>query len=344
MPAVSFRSLIGSGTPRNGPSARLAAQRAPRRADGDEGVQLRVEPLDPLEVQLDELGRRDLAAADEVGLLGRGQEGELVHSLRSSISTAITGPRRRASRVLRVLGAQQLHARARSSTIRARAAQPDPPEPRPVLLVVVDQHLDVRVRLDVPQALQRAACASACRRPPCRACRRRARSRSGRRAGGPRASTVASRATRASSGDGKAGADERLRPAQAAPCRPAGSSGSASGGAPNEAATRSGGGVAVERRPLARRCGRRRGSSPPSARAASPGRGSRRPRARSTRSSASRPGRCTPARSAAAAPSGPSFTHEAWMFVIHGWSASRATACTSRASRKVGPRRARPFR
>ena len=51
-----------------------------------------------------------------------------------------------------------------------------------------------------------------------------------------------------------------------------------------------------------------------------------------------------PPRSAACAPSTPSFTQEAWTFVIHGWSASRPTACMSTASRKVGPGRARPFR
>ena len=52
----------------------------------------------------------------------------------------------------------------------------------------------------------------------------------------------------------------------------------------------------------------------------------------------------TPARSAAATPSGPAFTHETWTFVIHGCSASRPTACMSRNSPNVGPRRASPFR
>ena len=50
----------------------------------------------------------------------------------------------------------------------------------------------------------------------------------------------------------------------------------------------------------------------------------------------------TPARKAAATPSGPSFTQETCTFVIHGCSASRATACTSSVSPKVGPERARP--
>ena len=51
-----------------------------------------------------------------------------------------------------------------------------------------------------------------------------------------------------------------------------------------------------------------------------------------------------PARSAACAPSIPSFTHEACTFVIQGCSASRPTACMSSASRNVGPGRARPLR
>ena len=86
--------MIGSGTPWNGPLGGLAGRGGERllRADGDVGVQLGVEPLDPLQVGLDELDRRDLAAADEGRLLGRGQEGEAVHSIRSSIETAITGP------------------------------------------------------------------------------------------------------------------------------------------------------------------------------------------------------------------------------------------------------------
>src|SRR5439155_4094288 len=55
-------------------------------------VQLRVEPLDPLEVLLDELDRRGAAAADELRLLRRAQEGELAHSVRSAIRISISGP------------------------------------------------------------------------------------------------------------------------------------------------------------------------------------------------------------------------------------------------------------
>ena len=46
----------------------------------------------------------------------------------------------------------------------------------------------------------------------------------------------------------------------------------------------------------------------------------------------------------AAAPSGPIFTQETWMFWISGLSTSRETACISTASRKVGPGRDRPFK
>ena len=319
MPAVSFRSLIGSGTPRNGPSGQLAARAAARGllgADGHVGVQLGVEPLDPLQVGLDELDRRDLAAPDEIGLLGRGQEGEAVHSLRSSISTAITGPGRRVLAVLRVLRGEQLEAWG-SSTIRARAAQPHPPEPRPVLVVVVDQHLDARIGLDVAQPLQapgplrllvdrrvqRVALDHEADRDDVRPPGRRRRSR-GARPARPQATARPGR-TSSAGRRRRARVDRRVerlgerrrrrttrRRARGRACRTASSAGAARG--------------------------RRRGSPPPSARAAAPGRGSRRPRARSTRSSACRRGRSRPPASAACAPSSPSFTQDAWMFVIHG--------------------------
>ena len=46
-----------------------------------------------------------------------------------------------------------------------------------------------------------------------------------------------------------------------------------------------------------------------------------------------------PASRQAAAPSGPSFTQDTWMFGISGCSTSRATACISTVSRNVGPLR-----
>src|SRR5438552_2183735 len=80
-------------------------------------------PLDPLQIGLDELDRRDLAAAHELRLLGRGREGEVggydaLHSLRSSIETAITGPPGGRSRYCGYLAARSSTARG-SSTIRA---------------------------------------------------------------------------------------------------------------------------------------------------------------------------------------------------------------------------------
>jgi len=64
-------------------------------------------------------------------------------------------PGRRPLAVLRVLGGEQLHGPAIVHDPR-RSAQAHPPEPRPVVLVVVDQHLDPRVRLDVREPLQSA--------------------------------------------------------------------------------------------------------------------------------------------------------------------------------------------
>jgi hypothetical protein len=48
-------------------------------ADGDVGVQLRVELLDPAEIRLDQLDGRRLAAADELRLLERRGERELAN-------------------------------------------------------------------------------------------------------------------------------------------------------------------------------------------------------------------------------------------------------------------------
>ena len=44
---------------------------------GDEGVQLGIEPFDPIEVELGELERRDLLVSDQPCLLGRREEREL---------------------------------------------------------------------------------------------------------------------------------------------------------------------------------------------------------------------------------------------------------------------------
>ena len=74
MPAVLFRSLIGIGTPWNGPS------RAARRFvdDGHVCVQLRVEPLDPLEVERGQFCGRELVCAHARRQLEGGREREVV--------------------------------------------------------------------------------------------------------------------------------------------------------------------------------------------------------------------------------------------------------------------------
>ena len=79
IPAVVSRSLSAIGTPWNGASAGAPAfsLRLGERllgADRHERAELRIEPLDPLEVGLDELDRRDLALPDEARLLGRREE------------------------------------------------------------------------------------------------------------------------------------------------------------------------------------------------------------------------------------------------------------------------------
>jgi hypothetical protein len=48
-------------------------------ADGHEGAELGVQALDSLQVELDELDRRDAALPDEASLLGRREERELGH-------------------------------------------------------------------------------------------------------------------------------------------------------------------------------------------------------------------------------------------------------------------------
>jgi hypothetical protein len=67
-----------------GREPRLGLLRLGQRPLGEhdpEGVQLRVEPLDPLEMELDELARGDLAAADQLGLAHGAREGDLLADL-----------------------------------------------------------------------------------------------------------------------------------------------------------------------------------------------------------------------------------------------------------------------
>ncbi len=78
-------SLTAIGTPSSGRSAAGAAARVglvgfQQRALGEhdaERVQLRVEARDPLEVELDQLARGDLARGDQLRLAGDSGVGEL---------------------------------------------------------------------------------------------------------------------------------------------------------------------------------------------------------------------------------------------------------------------------
>ena len=63
-------------------------------------------------------------------------------------------PPRRISLVLRILRHQQLHRRRRLGQHPRDPVDPHPPQMRPVLVVLVDEHRHPRVRRDVPQPLQ----------------------------------------------------------------------------------------------------------------------------------------------------------------------------------------------
>ena len=89
IPAVSWRSLIEIGTPRNGGSAGIVvgrepllrgagASRAKSAATVTYAPRCPLMTIDALEVELDELGRRHLAAAQECGLFQCGREREVV--------------------------------------------------------------------------------------------------------------------------------------------------------------------------------------------------------------------------------------------------------------------------
>ena len=83
-PAMSVSSLIAIGTPFSG-GASVAAAGVGRVGRGErlvgehdpERAQLRVEPLDPLEVELGQLARGDLARPDQLGLAREAGEGEV---------------------------------------------------------------------------------------------------------------------------------------------------------------------------------------------------------------------------------------------------------------------------
>ncbi len=83
-PAMSVSSLMAIGTPLSGGRVRAAPAvggvgRGERLlAEHDpEGVEPRVQPRDPLEVELGQLARRHLAVADQLGLAREAGEGEV---------------------------------------------------------------------------------------------------------------------------------------------------------------------------------------------------------------------------------------------------------------------------
>ena len=85
-PATSWESLTAIGTPESGASpsewsALLGLDRLGQRplgAHDAEGVQLRVQPLDPLQVELDQLPRRDLTGPNRLRLARDAGEGEVL--------------------------------------------------------------------------------------------------------------------------------------------------------------------------------------------------------------------------------------------------------------------------
>ena len=73
-------SLSSSGTPRNGPSGSGPAlsARAGVEALVDDGMHLGVHALDALDRGVHELERLHLTAADELGLIDRVEQGQIV--------------------------------------------------------------------------------------------------------------------------------------------------------------------------------------------------------------------------------------------------------------------------
>ena len=73
-------SLSRIGTPRNGPSGSVpaASRRAALEPAVDDGVELGIDALDPLDRRFHELEGIHLAAPHEGGLLGRVQGGQVV--------------------------------------------------------------------------------------------------------------------------------------------------------------------------------------------------------------------------------------------------------------------------
>ena len=89
VPATSITSLIATGTPRSGPSGTsLGLGERLLGADGDVRVQRAVELLDPLQVRLDGLARRQDAGANAMRDLGDAHAG-VSGGRRSSMSASL---------------------------------------------------------------------------------------------------------------------------------------------------------------------------------------------------------------------------------------------------------------
>ena len=130
-PVTSSTSLTAIGTPSSGRSSPRAA--APvgllgvhERAlvhDLAKRVQLRVEPLDPLEVEDHELARGDLAAADQLRLAGDSCEGEVIAVHAAAQSTRADAATRRVCGRRHAHGAPVPAAAARGSGRRPRSSR-----------------------------------------------------------------------------------------------------------------------------------------------------------------------------------------------------------------------------
>ena len=100
-PARSTSSLIAIGTPEQRPLLAglqprfglLGFEQRPLGEDHAEGVQLRVEPLDPLQVQPHQLGRRDLPRPHHLRLARRAGEGDVVDRRRPMVDGRFHGAR-----------------------------------------------------------------------------------------------------------------------------------------------------------------------------------------------------------------------------------------------------------
>src|SRR5581483_6519935 len=147
MPAVSCRSLTGNGTPRKGPSGSSPAAAA--SASSAHTV------TNAFSSGFSRSIRSRHVSTSSTGVTSplRSRSGRRARPLAPLLDLDRDHrPGRRPVAVLRVLGGQELHRPAILHDPRP-PPQPHPPELRPVVFVVVDQHLDLGARVDVLQAL-----------------------------------------------------------------------------------------------------------------------------------------------------------------------------------------------